>query len=753
MVNRDGVATSDLAYLREEALRRILLYAIAALYIWCAVLFPTTMGFGPVWFGPVPLACGVATALAIRKKNPSLAAAALILGMITASLYSSGLDIKVAPYLLAVVVSLTGLLFSLQTVAAVTLVCGGLVIAVGSLYLGYSPFSAELLAPALVIGAVGMMSSLSVRNLYLALYWAWDRAMEAQRNQEELRDRQGQLARTLKALDEAYQRLEHLNYDLGQARAAAEEARLIKQQFVTNVSHELRTPLNVIVAFSEMMYLSPQSYGGVPLPPEYRGDVREIYRSSQHLLRLVEDVLDLSQIEARRMRVYLEPAHLGHLIAEALDIIRPLLREKKIELQADIPVDLPPVLIDRARVRQVLLNLLNNAQRFTEQGGITVRAAVDAEQVKVTVADTGVGIAPGDHAKVFEEFRQLDGSTTRQQGGSGLGLAISKRFVELHGGHIWVESDGVPSHGSQFHFTLPLAGVGSVRDATLYRTPTTLRSPSGRGRTLLLMDQDPAIARMLEQGLEEYRVVPVDDVSKIPALAAELHPRAVVLNPAQGRQAWRQIRELRQKLGKLALPIVLCPLVGERQLGQALGVVDYLVKPISRVALTALLGRLGEGVHRILILDDDPRMVRVLTRMIQSTGRGYDVVRAYSGPEGLLEMQRQRPDLVLLDLVMPEMDGHDVLAKMREDDELGQVPVIAITAQEHTPEEERRLGGKTLWVSNDGGFTNEEALRYLRGVLNAVGVPLPLQLGRQPGERQEQLSLSDRLAQVGEGAQ
>ncbi len=753
MVNRDVVATSDLAYLREEALRRILLYAIAALYIWCAILFPTTTGFGSVWFGPVPLAFGVATALVIRKRNPPLAAATLILGMITASLYSFGLDIKVAPYLLAVVVSMTGLLFNLQIVAAVTLACGGLVVALGSLYLGYSPFSAELVAPAFVIGAVGMMSSLLVRNLYLALFWAWDRAMEAQRNQEELRDRQGQLARTLKALDEAYQRLEHLNYDLAQARAAAEEARLIKQQFVTNVSHELRTPLNVIVAFSEMMYLSPQSYGGVPLPPEYRGDVREIYRSSQHLLRLVEDVLDLSQIEARRMRIYLEPAHLGHVIAEALDIIRPLVREKKIELQSEVPADLPPVLIDRARVRQVLLNLLNNAQRFTEQGGITVWAALDTGQVKVTVADTGVGIAPGDHAKVFEEFRQLDGSTTRQREGSGLGLAISKRFVELHGGHIWVESEGIPGHGSQFHFTLPLAGAGSMEDATPYQTPTTLKSPGGRGRALLLMNQDPAIARMLEQGLEEYRVVPVDDVSKVPALVAELQPRAIVFNPAQGRQAWRQIRGLRQKLGNPSLPIVLCPLVGERRLGQALGVVDYLVKPISRAALTALLDRLGKGVHRILILDDDPRMVRVLTRMIQSTGCEYDVVRAYSGPEGLLEMQRQRPDLVLLDLVMPEMDGHDVLAKMREDAQLCQVSVVAITAQEHTPEEERRLGGKMLWVSNEDGFTNEEALRYLRGVLDAVGVPPPLQLGGQAGQRRQQVSLSDRLAQVGDGAQ
>jgi CheY-like chemotaxis protein len=267
------------------------------------------------------------------------------------------------------------------------------------------------------------------------------------------------------------------------------------------------------------------------------------------------------------------------------------------------------------------------------------------------------------------------------------------------------------------------------------------------------MDQDPAIVRMLEQGLEEYRVVPVDDVSKIRGLAAELHARAVVLNPAQGRHAGRQMRELRQELSKSSLPVVSCPLVGEHQLGQALGVLDYLVKPISRAVLTALLDRLGEDVHRILILDDDPRMVRVLTRMIQSTGRRYEVARAYSGPEGLLEMQRQRPDLVLLDLVMPEMDGYGILAQMQEDPELRHVPVAVITAQEHKPEEERRLGGKMLWVSNEDGFTNEEALRYLRGILDAVGVPSHLQLGGQAGQYGQEVSLSDRLAQVGDGAQ
>jgi len=746
----------DLAYLRKESFQTILVLATGALYLWGGVLFPSTTWFNSAWLGPALMAIGLAVAFVLHKDRLSLAAIIAITSIALAvshTIWLTGVD--VAPYMLVIVVSLTSLLFSPQVVAGVTVMCSSLVIAIGVSHFGYSLFSIRLLAPVLVISTVGILSSLSVRNLYLALHWAWDRAMTARRHEEQLRDQQVELARTLKALDEACRRLQHLNYELAQAREAAEEARLVKQQFVTNISHELRTPLNVIVAFSEMMYLSPESYGGVPLPPEYRGDVREIYRSSQHLLRLIDDVLDLSQIEAGRMQIYLEPADLRDVITEALDIIRPLMRGKQIDLRAELPIHLPPVLMDRARIRQVLLNLLNNARRFTDCGHITVRATLEAGQVRVTVADTGIGIAPEDHHKVFEEFRQLDGSTTRRQDGSGLGLAISKRFVEMHGGRIWVESDGIPGHGSQFHFTLPLAGVEMVEESPVRRTPVTWMPPRGRGRTLLLLDQDPTIVRMMEQRLEKYQVVPVEEISEVPRLAAELYPRAVVLNLARGRLVWQQMRALRQKLGNSSLPIILCPLVGERQVGQALGVVDYLVKPISRAALLDLLDRLGENVRRILILDDDPRMARLLSRMIRSAAREYEVVRAYSGSEGLLKMRRQRPDLVLLDLIMPEMDGYAVLAQMRADAELHNIPVVVITARERTPEEERQLGRGMLLVTSGSGFTNEEALRYLNGLLEAVPPPTPSRLRRagQLSQDGQEVGLRDRLVQIGDGPQ
>ena len=280
MIKKEFGRSADLVYLRSESLQPVLFGIMAALYLWYLILFQPINQVGAAGWGLVLLGGGLAVAFLTRKRNVSFASAALILSIAAAILYTMGLtDTTAAPYLLVVAVSLTGLLFSLKAVMGVTILCSSAVMAMGSLYWGHSPFSSELLAPVLVIVLVGTLSSLTVRNLYLTLYWAWDRAMAVQHNEEKLLDRQGELARALKALDVAYKQLEHLNYDLAQAREAAEEARQTKQQFATNVSHELRTPLNVIMAFSEMMYLSPrqlwQCAATATLPRRYPRDISQ----------------------------------------------------------------------------------------------------------------------------------------------------------------------------------------------------------------------------------------------------------------------------------------------------------------------------------------------------------------------------------------------------------------------------------------------------------------------------------------------
>ena len=749
MARTDTVTADDLAYLRKETLRVVLLCALAGLYLWCVFLYVTNDRFGPAWIGPGILLAGLAAAFISRQHRPSLAAAAIVLSAVAAVLNGMWMGgLTPASYMLAVVLSLAGLLFSLSAVAWMAALCSVSIIFIGFLHWGYSPWAAEVVSPMLVIVGVGILTSVATRNLYLTLYWVWDRGMAAQRHEEQLRDRQAQLARTSKALDEANQRLRHLNYDLARAREEAEQARLIKQQFVTNVSHELRPPLNVIVAFSEMMYLSPGSYGGVPLPAAYRGDAREIYRSSKHLLRLIDDVLDMSQVEAGRMRMDLDAVDLRDVIAEAFDMIRRLVESKRIELHAELPDSLPAVLIDRARVRQVLLNLLNNAQRFTEQGSIVVQASAEADCVRITVADTGIGVPPDQHETVFEEFRQLDGSGTRR-GGSGLGLAISRRFVEMHGGRIWVESEGIPGRGSRFHFTIPVAGIGPARVTTLDRSPLHLNLPETRGRTLLLMGGDQTTTSILEQGLEHYRVVPVESVHGLPQRAVELQARAVLLITAPGNKARRRMHELRQALDQSPLPIIMCPLVGEHRMGQSLGVADYLVKPVSREALANVLERMDGRVQRILVVDDNPRMIHLLSRIIQTLDHQYEVDQAHDGQQALAKMRERRPDLVILDLVMPDMDGYGVLAQMRGEPELQHVPTVVITAHALAPEEERLLGRGVLLLCVGAGFTNAELLGYLRGLVDAIRLPPLLGTTGDAVENGQQISLSDRFLQVG----
>jgi signal transduction histidine kinase len=285
------VIRDDLEYLRKDSLWAVLWCITTALYLWGLILFqpfklqPVNRVGAAAW-GPFLLACGLVAAFTLRKRSMSGSAAAAIAGVAAAILFTMWVtDASIAPYMLAIVVSLTGLLFGMKTVVGMTALCGVAVIAMGSLRWGYAPLSAEVLSPLLVISVVGVLSFLAVRNLYFALQWALDRTMAAQRNEEEARLHRGELARILKALSEAYQRLEYANYDLARAREAAEEARINKQRFVARVSHELRTPLNVLTALSEMMYLSPERYGAGPrprLPPTSRPPPDLLQRHGNH---------------------------------------------------------------------------------------------------------------------------------------------------------------------------------------------------------------------------------------------------------------------------------------------------------------------------------------------------------------------------------------------------------------------------------------------------------------------------------------
>ncbi|MGB9578506.1 MAG: ATP-binding protein, partial [Halothiobacillaceae bacterium] len=306
-----------------------------------------------------------------------------------------------------------------------------------------------------LLGASAVIGVVMAQAVQLMDYWERELVARQQTLIGQLRERQGELNRTLKALDEAYVSLKRSNDELRVARQEAEEARMLKEQFVANVSHELRTPLNLIVGFAEMMYLVPETYEGVGWTADLVSDLKELYRASRHLQSLINDVLDLSRIDASRLPMFREMQDIRPIIADAMDTIAPLLRQRGLSYAIHVPEELPQLFVDRTRIRQVLLNLLNNAVRFTDHGGITIRVERQTDAVVVGVQDTGVGIPEQQIGHLFEDFSQGDAGL-RSRVGAGLGLAISRRFIQLHGGRMWVESQvGV---GSTFYFSIPLPG-------------------------------------------------------------------------------------------------------------------------------------------------------------------------------------------------------------------------------------------------------------------------------------------------------
>ncbi|MBM4418141.1 MAG: hypothetical protein FJ033_07495 [Chloroflexi bacterium] len=307
-----------------------------------------------------------------------------------------------------------------------------------------------------VSGATVATAWLLGRSLVVVVEWSLRSLEEARRSAEAAKEHRAELVRALKQLDTAYYRLERANAALELAWKAAESAERAKSEFVTSISHDLRTPLNLIVGFSEMVLTAPESYG-TPLPPAYRGDVHAIYRSAQHLLVLTNDVIDLARVGVGRLALAREPIDLEQVVADACAIVREYVTAKRLWLRTEIAPGLPTVSADRLRIRQVLLNLLTNAARFTEQGGIIVCASLEQGEVVVRVRDTGRGISVEELPRLFDEFFHdgCGGPDARADpGGVGLGLPISRRFVQLHGGRMGAESD--PGAGTVFWFTLPI---------------------------------------------------------------------------------------------------------------------------------------------------------------------------------------------------------------------------------------------------------------------------------------------------------
>ncbi len=524
---------------------------------------------------------------------------------------------------------------------------------------------------------------------------------------------QEELARYSRSLEEMVaqrtRELQERSEQLEVALRRATEADRLKSEFLANMSHELRTPLNSIIGFSRVILNGIDG----PLTELQRTDLTAIHNSGVHLLQLINDILDLSKIEAGHMELQKEPVDLAPVVRGVLDTCRPLVEGKPLNLVEQIPPDLPPAYADPIRVRQIILNLVSNAIKYTDRGAITVSARRQDGEIVISVRDTGIGIAPQDLPRVFEPFRQVGKALERRAAGTGLGLTISRRFVEMHGGRIWVESE--PGQGSTFSFTLPAMGAPRLVPAEAPQEQPV--APSGR--TVLVVDDDPDVISLFRRYLEDqgYQVISATDAVEALRLAWEEHPYAITLDIIlPGEDGWTILRALKEDSATRDIPVIICSVVQDEDTGFSLGAADYLTKPVSREALLSALERLRRPVRRIVLIDDDAETLEWMSRLLEQEG-GYQVLAASTGQGGLRAIQESPPDLIILDLLMPEMDGFEVLARIKGEERTRSIPIIVVTAKELTPEDEARLNGQMALLLRKGLFRTEDLLADVARVL------------------------------------
>ena len=512
--------------------------------------------------------------------------------------------------------------------------------------------------------------------------------------------------------------------ELAAAHDTAMEATRTKSQFLANMSHELRTPLNAIIGLAEMLHEDAEDLG----QDDFIEPLGRIDRAGKHLLQLINQVLDLSKIEAGKIDMHLERFDVGQMLKDAAATAEPLAQKNgnRLERQFD---GLGDMFADVTRVRQIVFNLLSNACKFTENGTVTLSAertdGDDGGRLTFTVVDTGIGMTTEQVERLFEEFMQADSSTTRKYGGTGLGLAISQRLAQAMGGDITVES--TPDVGTTVTVTLPAAVDAShgMMEPTAAEPDVpeagTLLS-SARGRTVLVIDDDATIRDVMRRFLarEGLDVLTAAGGEEALRLARQHKPAAITLDVLMPEMdGWDVLRELQNDAELATIPVIMLSMLDERTKGYALGASAYMTKPIERDRLRGLLRQyVGDGGDRhVLIVEDDEATRDVMARMLRA--EGCTVVEAEHGKQALAKMEEVTPALILLDLMMPEMDGFEFIETLRERSDLKHGPVIVVTAADLTDEDHRRLNGGVERILQKAAYSRDALLDELRDVIGA----------------------------------
>jgi len=536
----------------------------------------------------------------------------------------------------------------------------------------------------------------------------WYSSMYQQANDllEDARTRRADVVQMLKSLETAYQTQHRLQTQLIYARQQAEELRSLKERFASNISHELRTPLNIILGFTEIMHLTPEVYGNITFPPKLQRDIYQIHRNSRHLLEMIDDVLDLSYIEISQFSLSFEPTDLKQFLDDTVEMVSHLFQDTSVEFVVNVADPLPHIEIDRTRIRQVIINLLNNAHRFTPSGSVTFSVVRREKDVLFEIADTGLGIPEDKMHLIFEEFYQVDYSLSRAHGGAGLGLAITKRFVEAHHGQLHVTSE--EGKGSVFTFTLPMPN-NQRRDRLDFPLSPTLKTEKQES-LWLVVDADPHVITLIARHSQGHRLIQIENDSLIHAAILQHSPQGIIINqPAD--------RALPSHFSNISIPIIMCSLPSTTQMVRHLGVDACLAKPVRPNQITDQFQRYPQ-LATVLVVDDDIGVVQLVQRSIETQYPHIRVLRAYSGQQALEMMRLTRPDLVLLDLVMPDISGFEVIADMRNDPELDCISIILLTATKYIYSDEETRAG--MQVHQNGGLRPMDVLKLIDTVITTM---------------------------------